>query len=1032
MRHEGWFVRAVILTVCVSGTASGETQSAPFDPKLFQALQFRLVGPYRGGRVVAVAGIADEPRTFYMGATGGGVWRTTDGGGSWQNISDGFFTSGSIGAIAIAPSDANVIYAGTGETCLRNNVSAGDGIYRSNDGGRSWTHAGLSDSFHIGRIVIHPRDPDLVYVAALGSAFGPNPERGVYRSKDGGATWENVLFVSDKAGAVDLALDSRNPRILYAATWEGARKAWTVVSGGPGSGIHKSVDGGDTWKLLTEGIPQGVKGKIGLAVSPVRSERVYALIEAAEGEGLYRSDDAGESFEHVNSDPRLVSRAFYYMHLVSHPAEADGLYAAGHGDWLVRSMDAGKSFTKFEDAAHGDYHALWINPKDPRILILGDDGGAAVSFDSGKSWSPQDNQPTAEMYRVAVDDEFEYRLYGAQQDNSTVAIASRTPRAGISTRDWYPAAGGEQGAMAPSRLDPEVVYSGNYQGILERYDHRTGQTQNIIAYPQLGEGTAARDYRFRFGILAPVRVSPHDPETLYHAANVVLRTRDEGRTWSVISPDLTRDDESMQVEAGTPITHDMTGTEVYGTVSALEESPLESGLLWAGSDDGRVHVTRDAGARWEDVTPSDMPEWGTVGAIDPSVHDPGRAFLAVHRYRDNDFTPYVFRTDDYGRSWKLLTPGGNGIKARHFVRTVREDPERKGLLYAGTEYGLYVSLDDGNRWQPMQSNLPVVPVTELVVKRGDLVVSTQGRSFWILDDLSPLRQLTEEIARKPAFLFEPREAYRVPGRSVDRPGLGRNPPKGAILYYSLLSAPREKPTLEIVDPAGKVMQRFTPESQAGLNRFIWDLGYEKPTLTADSPLREWYEVAVPRAAPGRYLVRLKVDGETLEQSLEVKPDPRLKTTPADYKAQLDLALDIRERISTLTQSVERLRAVREQAKAVAQDSFRPLSAEIKASASKIVERLDAIEGRLVEPRMRISIDLIHFGPKLDLHLADLLSVVVGPEAAPTAGARDRFLDLDRELSLQIEELSAVLDRDVPALNDLARTENVPLVAVPKP
>jgi len=1029
---------AILIAYMLAPLAQARPET--IDSKFLQALEFRLVGPFRGGRVVAVAGVPDEPRTFYMGATGGGVWKTTDGGEEWKNVSDGFFTSGSIGALAVAPSDPNVIYAGTGETCLRNNVSAGDGIYRSNDAGRTWTHVGLADSFHVGRIAIHPRNPDVVYVAALGSAFGPNRERGVYRSKDGGGTWERVLFVSDRAGAVDLALDPSTPRVLYAATWEGARKAWTVVSGGPGSGIHKSNDGGDTWTRLTEGLPKGVNGKIGIAVSPVRPERVYALVEASEGAGLYRSDDAGKSFAYVNPDPRLVSRAFYYMHLFADPVDENGLYATGHTDWLVRSTDAGKSFSKLEGRTHGDYHALWINAKDPRILILGDDGGAAVSFDSGKSWSRQDNQPTAEMYRVAVDDRFDYRLYGAQQDNSTVSIASRTARAGISVRDWYPAAGGEQGAMAPSRLDPDVVYAGNYQGILERYDHRTGQTQNIIAYPQLGEGTAAREYRYRFAILAPVRVSRHDPRTLYHAANVVLRSRDEGRSWSAVSPDLTRDDVERQIEAGTPITYDMTGTEVYCTISALEESPLTPGLLWAGSDDGRVHVSRDGGSRWEEVTPPDMPEWGTVGAIDPSAHDPARAFLAVHRYRDNDFAPYVFRTDDYGRTWKRLATVTNGIPARHFVRTVREDPERKGLLYAGTEYGLYLSFDDGARWQSLQRNLPIVPVTELVVHRRDLVVSTQGRSFWILDDLTPLQQLTEARTREASFLFEPRKAYRTPGSSSERRGLGRNPPAGALLYYSLAAGPKDELAIEILDASGTVVKRAsmndetegTPGGKPGLNRWVWDLGYEPPALTADSPLREWYRVTVPRAAPGRFTVRLTVDGKSLEQPLQVEPDPRLPTTAQDYADQLELALDIRDRITSLTRTVERLRLVKDQAKAVAEDKARPFSAEVRAAASRVVERLSALEGKLVEPRMKIPIELIHFGPKLDLHLGDLLGVVAAPEAAPTEGAKERFRDLDRELTAHREELSAILDQDVSALNALVRAQDVPLIAVPKP
>lgn len=1025
----------------VSGQPRAAASGPAVDPKLLQALEFRLVGPFRGGRVVAVSGVPDEPFTYYMGATGGGVWKTTDGGAEWKNISDGFFTSGSIGALTVAPSEPSVIYVGTGETCLRNNVSAGDGVYRSNDAGRTWANVGLRDSYHIGRIAVHPRNPDIVYVAALGSGFGPSPDRGVYRSTDGGASWSRVLFVSDKAGAIDVAMDPANPRVLYAATWEAARKAWTIVSGGPGSGVYKSTDGGDTWQPLIGGLPKGVKGKIGLAVSPVRPERVYALVEAAEGSGLYRSDDAGVSFQYVNPDRRLTTRAFYYIHLIAHPSDEDGLFVAAHGSWLLRSTDAGRSFTTIDGDTHGDYHALWVNPKDPRLMVVGNDGGAAVSVNGGKTWTRQDNQPTAEMYRVSVDDQFFYRLYGAQQDSTTVSIPSRTSHGGISAADWYPVAGGEQGAVTPSPRDPDVTFSGEYQTILDRYDHKTGRARNVSAYPELGEGRAAHRYKYRFSILSPIRFSPHDSRTLYHAANVVFRSRDEGQSWTAISGDLTRNDKAKQAEAGGPITYDMTGTEVYCTISALEESPRTAGLLWAGSDDGLVHVSRDGGGRWENVTPKDMPEWGTVNAIEPSAHDPGRAFLGVHRYRDNDFSPHVFRTEDYGKTWRRLTDGTNGIPPRHFVRTVREDPEHKGLLYAGTEYGLYVSFDDGTRWQPLQLNLPVVPITELVVKRGDLVVATQGRSFWILDDLSPLQQLTDAATGEAAFLFAPRGAYRVPGGNQKRTNQGRNPPNGAFVYYSLAAPPRDELVLEFLDASDRVVRRFStkgdddeakPAAKAGLNRFVWDLQHAPPSLTRDSHLREWYRVAGVRTAPGAHKVRLTVDGRVLTRPFEVKGDPRLDTTPADYASQLELALTIRERITRLNDAVSRLRRVRDQATAIAEDSVRPLPAELKAAAVRLRERLSAVEGRLVEPRMKLPIDLIHFGTKLDLELGDLLRVVSSPDAKPTDGARQLFQDLDAALSRNLEELASILDQDVRALNALAHGKDIPLVAVPPP
>ncbi|MBI4538377.1 MAG: glycosyl hydrolase [Gemmatimonadetes bacterium] len=1012
--------------------------SAPQYPaSLYQALEYRLVGPHRGGRVTAVAGVPGVPNTFYMGSTGGGIWKTEDGGESWRNISDGYFKSGSVGAIAVADADPNVIYAGMGSACIRNNVSPGDGVYKSVDGGRTWKHVGLVDAGQIGRVRIHPRNPDLIYAAVLGHAFGPNPERGVFRSKDGGTTWEKVLFVSDSAGAVDLAMDPVNPRILYAAIWQAVRKPWVLISGGEDSGLYKSSDGGDTWVKLAEGLPAGIKGRIGVAVSPANPGRIWALVEAKDG-GLYRSDDGGTSFRLINSSPDLVARAFYYMHVYGDPLEENTVYLMGHGRGFLKSVDGGKSFESVA-APHGDHHDLWLDPKDPRIMINGNDGGANISYNGGRSWSTQANQPTAEIYSVTVDNQFLYRLYGAQQDNSTISIPSRTTGFGITSQDWYAVGGGEQGEIAVDPRNPNIVYAGNYQGQIERYDHGTGQLRNIQSYPQIGEGKPTKAYRHRFAIIAPIRVSPHDPKVLYHTSQFVHKSTDEGQSWTVISPDLSRNDKSKQEDSGGPITLDHTGTEVYSSIVAFEESAESPGLLWAGTDDGRVHVTRGGGANWEEVTPPTMPDWATVNSIELSAHDPGRAFLAVHRYRLDDYMPYVFRTNDYGKSWELLTDGRNGIPEKHFVRVVREDPDRKGLLYAGTEFGMYVSFNDGASWQSLQLNLPITPIMDLAVYRQDLVVATQGRSFWILDDLAPLHQLSDEVAGAQAHLYQPRVSYRLEGASVDRPRTGKNPPNGAVIYYHLGDAPREEVRLEFLDSSGGVIRALSSRgsaadrlsTQPGMNRFLWDLRYPGPQVLEGSIF--WGSTEGPKAVPGTYQVRLSVGSWSQTRSLQVEKDPRLATSQAEFREQFDVAIQIRDKVTETHRALRAIREVRKQSNELVERARRAGSeSEIAGAARALDEKLSAIEQTLTQTKLPAGRFVFIHEPQLDNEFVYLYSTVLSADTRPTAAASQRFDDLKPILADQLARLRQALDTDLARLNALAREKGVPAVVPPTP
>jgi photosystem II stability/assembly factor-like uncharacterized protein len=1033
--------------------------------------------------------------TYYMGSTGGGVWKTTDAGITWRNVSDAVrklepttepeimgevdpalaevgllrepigglpttgvewrkrggdaFGSASIGAIAVAPSDPNVIYVGTGSACPRGNVSTGDGIYKSTDAGDTWRHIGLPEAGQIGRIVVHPTEPDVVYAAVLGHIFGPNPERGVYRSTNGGLSWSKVLFVSDKAGAVDLSMDASNPRILYAAIWRAQRTPWTMISGGPGSGVFKTTDGGNTWVELTEGLPEGTKGRIAVTVSPAAPNRVWALIEHEEG-GLFRSDNGGKKFRLVTSDRELRQRAWYYTHLEADPQDANTVYVLNVMFW--RSIDGGTSFRPIR-VPHGDNHALWINPDDPTNMIQANDGGANVSFNGGRTWSTQQNQPTSEIYRVTVDDQYPYWLYGGQQDNSAVAIPSRSP-GGIAWRDWYAPAGCETATVAVDPRNPNITYGGCYGGSIGRHDHELEHEQGVMAWPQMAVGQKAKDLRYRFQWNSPIRISPHDPSILYHCANVVLRSPDEGRTWEEISPDLTRNDESKQGYAGEPITRDNTGVEVYGTIFAFEESPHRAGLLWAGSDDGLVSISDDNGANWRDITPSAMPEWGTVNAIELSAHDPGRAFIAVQRYREDDFRPYIFRTDDYGASWTRLTDGANGIPADHFVRVVREDRDRKGLLYAGTEFGLFVSFDDGASWKSLQLNLPVTPITDMAVKRGDLVVATQGRSFWILDDLSPLHQMSAEVADAEFHLFDPRPVVRWVDQSGGggRGAVGQNPPFGAIIHYTLPAGLDEEDAdevkLEILDTDGEVLRtlssteperrapspwrRFFPELaepplldvRAGANRYVWNLTLADAGLVDDAVLWGW--PGGPTVPPGTYQARLTVGEWNDTTTFEVVQDPRLDIPQEAMDEQYQLAKAVWEELTRSHDAIKEIRDVRGQVKAIAE---RGDNEAVTEQADAIAEALTAIEEKLHQVKTESSQDILNFPPQIDNQLLYLQGVVEATLGAPNQASRDRFEELKTQLDGYIAELDTVVAAQLSEFEQLLEEAGVSRVIV---
>jgi len=1032
----------------LAGQQSSQDPNVVYAPALFSALEYRMIGPYRGGRSTAVAGVPDRPHTYYQGTTGGGVWKTTDDGQTWENISDGYF-GGSIGAVAVAGSDRNVIYVGTGSACIRGNTSTGHGMYKSTDEGKTWEFIGLPDAGQVGQMVVHPNNPDLVYVAALGHPFGKNPERGVYRSSDGGDTWELVLFASDSTGAVALSMNPQNPREIYAGMWRAERKPWTLLSGSTDGGVFKTTDGGDTWTKLGGGLPAGMAGRVAVSVSPANPDRVWVLIEAEPDGGVYRSDDAGETWTRTNSENKLRQRAWYYTHIIADPKDEHTVYALNTG--FYRSVDGGRTFQSFS-VPHGDVHDLWINPNDPNLMVVADDGGAQVSVNGAQSWSTMYNQATAELYDVVVDNAFPYRVYGAQQDNTTISVLG-----GYSTntlhpkQHWYSVGGCETGPIALHPDYPNTVYAGCYGGVIDRFDRDDAQVRNVVIYPQMQLGEAGKNMRYRFQWVAPMAVSAHDPNVVYHGSQHVHRSMDRGVSWETISPDLTTDTPEHQEYSGGPINHDITGVEIYNTVFSITVSPHTPDVFWAGTDDGRVHITRDNGANWQDVTPNDMPQYGTVDLIDVSPHQVGVAYVAVQKYRFDDFAPYIFKTDNYGDSWSLLTDGRNGIPANHAVRAVREDRVRQGLLYAGTEFGMYVSFNDGRNWQSLQLNLPVTPITGMEQMHDDIIVSTQGRSFWVLDDVTPLRQITDAVADAAVHLFEPRPAYRVNSGGSNGDIDPEPLPGKALIHYYLSDSPEETITLEVLDVNGEVVRSFSSDSatadennetpisaDAGMNRATWDLMY--PGLDPVEGTVLWGFGGGVKAPPGTYQVRLTANGEVQTQSFEVLKDPRLEqVTQRDFEEQFRLAIAIRDTLNQVYDAIRQTKLARTQvAAAMERVGELGLVEEFGGVADTITTDLSEVEQTLMQTKNQSGQDPIRFAPMLDNQYVALYEYVTGvdgyryggAEGRPTQGAVDLFADLNLRWIVLRDQLQVIFNSDINEFNAMLQHAGVPAVTVP--
>jgi len=1035
-----------ILFAALALATFSTTLPADIPGTALEGLEWREIGPYRGGRSAAVAGIPQDRETYYFGATGGGVWKTRDGGAHWDNVSDGFF-GGSIGAVAVSEWDPNVIYVGTGEKTVRGNVSHGDGMWKSTDAGKTWRHIGLGDSRHIARIRIHPKNPDRVYAAVMGHLFGPNAQRGVFRSDDGGETWQRVLFVNEEAGAVDLAIDPANPRILYATTWRVRRTPWSLESGGAGSGLWKSTDGGDNWTEIStnEGLPEPPLGISGITVSPSNPDNLYAIIEAKEG-GVFRSRDGGETWQRANQERKLRQRAWYYSRINADPADEDTVYVLNVR--FHRSKDGGKTFEAVA-TPHGDNHDLWIDPNDPLRMVQSNDGGANVSYDGGENWSTQANQPTAQMYRVSLDNDFPFRLLGGQQDNSAVRIRSRSALGGaIGERDWEPTAGGESGHIVADPENPDVVYGGSYGGFLTRLDHATGDRRVINVWPDNPMGWGAAELKYRFNWNFPLLFSVHDADTLYAAGNVLFRTIDEGQTWQAISPDLTRNEKSRQQSSGGPITKDNTSVEYFGTIFAVAESRQEAGVIWAGSDDGLLHLTRDGGATWTDVTPRGLPRDAQVNSIESHPFEPGGLYLAATAYKLDDFRPYLFKTTDYGRSWKAIV---RGIPEDEFTRVIRADAERPGLLYAGTERGVWYSTDDGARWRRLQLNLPIVPITDLAIRDGHLAAATQGRGYWMFDDLGLLRQASEEHLADTPWLFTPAPALRLPNRSSDKPvHQGRNPAAGAVLHYWL---PEELPPeaalkLVIADGNGETVRTFTRKSEqpdeekkpakgdddrlltatAGLNRLEWNLRY--PGVERFDDLVLWNDyLDGPRAVPGEYRATLTVGEADYAVDLQVLPDPRSSATPAELQQQFDFVWGVNRKLTDTHRAITRLREVREQVAAVGERvGESPEFSQLATQSKAIAERLDAVEKALYQVELEAPQDPLNFPIRLNDKLAGVMLAAAIGDHPPTASAVAVRDELFAAIDEQLATLDEVLGGELEAFNRLAAELALPAVA----
>ncbi len=1020
-----------------SRKSKANTAQTTADPKadVYKGIEWRSIGPFRGGRASGVTGVPGDPKTFYMASTGGGVWKTGNGGTTWENISDGYF-GGSIGAVAVAPSNTQVLYVGQGEQTVRGNVSSGfEGMWKSTDGGETWTNIGLDDAMHIGRIIVHPDNENVLWVAVMGDLFKSSETRGVYKSTDGGQTWNRTLFANADAGAVDVSLDPSNPDFMMASTWRVRRTPYSLTSGGEGSGVWRSKDGGETWENLMDkrGMPKGPIGISGVSISPVNSNTIYAIIEANKG-GVYKSTDGGESWRNTNSDRGLRQRAWYYSRIYADTKDVNKVYVMNVAYHV--STDGGRTF-RANRAPHGDHHDLWIAPEDNMRLVIADDGGAQVSYDGGESWSTYMNQPTAQFYRVTTDNAFPYRIYGAQQDNSTVRIDHRSFGFAITEDNWESTAGGESAHIAPNPDNPDIVYGGSYGGFLTRVDHNKGINRNINAWPDNPMGHGAEDYKYRFQWNFPIFFSPHDSKKLYTTSNHVHLSTNEGQSWELISPDLTRAEPDKLGKSGGPITYDDTSVEYYATVFAAIESPYEEGLIWAGSDDGLIHVTKDGGKNWENVTPPDFPKYLMINSIDADPFVKGGAYIAGTQYKLGDYQPYLYKTKDYGKTWTKITVG---IPNDYFTRVVRADQKRQGLLYAGTERGMFVSFDDGASWKPFQMNLPVVPITDLAIKNDNLIAATQGRSFWVIDDLTVLHQLSDEISAKNFHLFKPMDAYRLGGRSFRGASsnmsllYGKNKPAGPIIYYNMKDVPEgTKAKIEIYGKKGELVDSFNQKPKKGLNMFNWDMRYEN--AEGFEGLIMWaasIRGPGPLAPTGEYTAKLIVGDESQETKFNLIRDPRYPSTDADIQAQFDFLIAVRDKVTETHRAIKDIRATREQMdglmkKIKGDERYK----EVVDAGKELMEKMTSVEEALYQTKNRSGQDPLNFPIRLNNKLAALLGVAGGGEWAPTKQAEDVRVELTAQIDAQLATLKGLMNTDLPAFNQLVKEKSVDAIILKK-
>ncbi len=1007
-------------------------------------LEWREIGPYRGGRVTTVAGVPGHPMLYYMGATGGGVWKTENAGTTWTNISDEYFKVGTIGAVAVAQSDNNVLYVGTGEAPIRGvTTSSGDGMWKSTDAGKTWTHIGLGKSGQIAKIEIHPTNPDTAWVAVQGQIWGPNEERGVFRTTDGGKTWQHVLKVSANAGATDLSMDPTNPRILYAAMWNHGRKPWFIHSGGTDGGIYKSIDGGDTWKKLTGGLPEMV-GKIGIDVSASNPDRVYAIIEAEpEKGGLWRSDDAGETWSLINGHRVLHTRAWYYIHITADPVDQDTVYVLNVP--MMKSIDGGKNWEKIK-TPHGDHHDHWINPDDNRNMINANDGGATVTFDGGETWSSIMNQPTAQFYRVSTDNLKPFRIYGGQQDNTTVAIASESLYGGIGVEDYFDAGGGESAHIAFDPDNPTLIYATTINGTLTEYDHSTQLTRSIIPFPEMVYGKDARDLKYRANWNAPVAVSPHDPSIIYYGTQLVLRSTDRGANWTEFSPDLTRNDPQKQGRNGGPLTPENVGAEFYNTIYYIVESPHEKGLVWVGSDDGLVHIKREGGDEWENVSPKHADE-AMINAIELSPHDKATAYLAVTGYKLNDFKPYIYKTSDYGKNWKRID---KGLPADAFVRVVREDPARRGLLYAGTELGMFVSYNDGGSWESLDLNLPPVPITDLSLRQDKLVAATQGRGFWVLDDLFMVRQGSVDFSAETLHVFKPGPVEMKSGGGSAGLFEASNPEKGVPVYYYLGADSKDELVIDILDEAGNVVRSYAskqgdfetckisnmdprlpfeleyPSTDKGLNKWTWDMKRQGIHCTGDITLFAGFDG--PRVKPGNYNARVTLGKATQTVPFQLKADPRIKATDGDIQSWSDTLTEVSDVLSASLMGLEELRQSQEQIRALMETY--PEDSTLQANGTVAIEKITAWDGKIIQVLHQTYEDEDAWETMLAGQLRYLMDVIDDTGAPVTGGALIRFEDLKAEWAQRQAEMALIKSEYIDVINQWAKAKGVPHVTPP--